>query len=212
MRPEIQSDATGTRIVLHLSEEERAEGISGALSEAMHWKPRLLERVRNLPSLAAIGQLQTALAETRAELEGLRQTEQQLLGERRRCLEQGTAFAAVEKKLTAATANAGVVSSRARELEQIVEQRTLLAIAEIDECAEDLIAETGAEYQQSMAEILGAIEAQKGLFLRLLWLRTMGHQRGLHLHSFRDRLRNGSGPQLIQEFLSVSAAAAEVAG
>jgi hypothetical protein len=80
-----------------------------------------------------------------------------------------------------------------------------LAIAEIDDCAEDLIAESGQEHVER-------IEAQKGLLLRLLWQRTMGHQRGLHLHSLRDRLRNGSGPQLIREFLSVSAAAAAAAG
>jgi hypothetical protein len=54
-----------------------------------------------------------------------------------------------------------------------------------------------------MAELLGAIEMQKGLFLGLLRQRTIGQSRGLHLHSFRDRLRAGGGPHFLQELLAL---------
>jgi hypothetical protein len=63
-----------------------------------------------------------------------------------------------------------------------------------------------------MANILQAIEAQKASSCVSCGCGPWGTSKACTFIPSEIRLRNGSGPQLIQEFLAVSAAAAEVAG
>jgi hypothetical protein len=216
MRFEIQSGPTGTKVLLHLGEDEGRGLAAGVESQARDWRHTLYERVRESGGLDSLQQLRDNLQASRDEQAELESRKQELLGERRLLLAQGANTATVQqfekKKLRSADDALQDVGGRIWELERLIAAKMGEIGLQLGESQRDLQEELYHQVQRDKArlekQILDTVGAS---ILALVRLNRLAQSRGFDQQRFISRIANGDTAKIIEEYLGKLNASAEPA-
>jgi hypothetical protein len=207
MRIEIQSGPSGTKLVIHLSEDEGRQLSAGVEHEARQWHQTLFGRICESGGLDQLRQLQDNLETSRIEQRDLEKQKAELLGERRLLLAQGANTEKVQafekKKLGPADDNIRHVAGRIFDLERLIAAQVAELASQISESQRDLQEEMYViQQRQKMRLEKDILDAAGDSIKQLLRLNRVAQSRGFDFQRFLNRVASGDGPKLVADFMA----------